>query len=266
MENSGYILEIGNKKEDTAFKKSKIGGSPNLKRGSQYPKGKENPLEFLLQIDLSELPNKSSLLPEKGMLYFFVDNDFGFYGETKVIFESDNIELIETESTKKDEINLYEEYSININSVNTNQDWNYNPIVLLQNHKEHSAECGEIYLNLFGFDILKDSIFFGKNNYLEYFGQICGPTKNYLEILKPENIFPSKDNPEIKEKWKNELIRFAKDENFHRTNIENLICLLSLKSNSIMSWWDMGHIEFYIMKDDLINLNFEKVKFAFTSG
>ena len=54
---------------------SKLGGNPSLPSDFEWPKHKGRPLDFLLQINLSEIIPFSSaqLLPETGLLSFFYD-------------------------------------------------------------------------------------------------------------------------------------------------------------------------------------------------
>jgi uncharacterized protein YwqG len=62
---------------------SKLGGNPDLPIGIHWPTWHGRPLDFLLQLDLTEIPRKfaDDLLPERGWIYFFYDvenNPWGF--------------------------------------------------------------------------------------------------------------------------------------------------------------------------------------------
>jgi len=52
-----------------------MGGNPHLPIGIPWPTSQGRPLDFLLQLNLSELPRKlvGDALPERGWLYFFYD-------------------------------------------------------------------------------------------------------------------------------------------------------------------------------------------------
>ena len=60
-------------KSGRAGTRSKLGGSPSLPPGVEWPSWKGTPLAFLAQIDLSELPRPIPMddWPSDGILYFF---------------------------------------------------------------------------------------------------------------------------------------------------------------------------------------------------
>ncbi|HEY5994070.1 MAG TPA: YwqG family protein [Gallionellaceae bacterium] len=61
---------------------SKIGGLPNLPSAIAWPEWGAQPMSFLAQIDLAELPQPSPLpeLPASGYLYFFYDAEQSTWG------------------------------------------------------------------------------------------------------------------------------------------------------------------------------------------
>jgi uncharacterized protein YwqG len=61
---------------------SKLGGNPDLPKGIPWPVNHSRPLDFLLQLNLAELPRKlvKDALPKRGSLYFFYDIDHGGWG------------------------------------------------------------------------------------------------------------------------------------------------------------------------------------------
>lgn len=61
---------------------SRMGGNPDLPIGISWPISQGRPLDFLLQLNLSELPRKlvEDALPERGWLYFFYDLERGPWG------------------------------------------------------------------------------------------------------------------------------------------------------------------------------------------
>jgi uncharacterized protein YwqG len=74
---------------------SKLGGSPDLPIGIPWPTWHGRPLDFLLQLDLTEIPRNlaEDLLPERGWIYFFYDierNTWGYdvshRGSWRVVF------------------------------------------------------------------------------------------------------------------------------------------------------------------------------------
>lgn len=66
-----FSLELG---KATRIGASKLGGTPDLPRDFQMPPA-ETPLDFLLQIDLTDVSrlDQSALLPKAGLLSFFYD-------------------------------------------------------------------------------------------------------------------------------------------------------------------------------------------------
>ncbi len=66
---------------------SKLGGCPYLRSKEEYPIGKNGkPMLFLAQINLEEILSSVSILPDHGLLQFFVnyDDDFGV-GEAPLV-------------------------------------------------------------------------------------------------------------------------------------------------------------------------------------
>jgi uncharacterized protein YwqG len=85
--------------------KSKYGGSPDLPANFVWPNWNGLPLSFVSQINLSEVKpfDKDNLLPEHGMLYFFIETRIqmwhGFYshGSCQTFFyEGDMSQLVRT--------------------------------------------------------------------------------------------------------------------------------------------------------------------------
>ncbi|MBO9129881.1 YwqG family protein [Bacillus sp. 165] len=58
---------------------SKMGGFPDFPKDWEYPTYKDIPLQFIAQLNLTELAvfSQASVLPHKGMLYFFYLEDAG---------------------------------------------------------------------------------------------------------------------------------------------------------------------------------------------
>ncbi len=86
----------------TASSLSTIGGLPDVPQGFEWPAWKGTPLAFLAQIDLSTIQAVHSLsgLPNKGILYFFYDQEqstWGFdpadRGSWRVLYEAGSRDL-----------------------------------------------------------------------------------------------------------------------------------------------------------------------------
>ena len=74
MEREAFTFRLQNRDLKIASN-SKLGGEPLLPEGFSWPHSNTRELDFLLQIDLSEIAqlNSSSLLPKSGVLSFFYD-------------------------------------------------------------------------------------------------------------------------------------------------------------------------------------------------
>ena len=66
---------------------TRLGGRPNLPKGTQWPTWREAPLSFIAHFSLAELPEVDGLsLPREGALFFFYDADdqpWGFDPQNK---------------------------------------------------------------------------------------------------------------------------------------------------------------------------------------
>lgn len=101
-ESAGSCLEfrsIPTCEDALAVGTSKVGGDPDLPTSIQWPMWKKRYLDFLLQLNLVEMPQdlRCDLLPKSGRLYFFYDmrsRAWGFdprdKGRWKVIFFQGN--------------------------------------------------------------------------------------------------------------------------------------------------------------------------------
>jgi uncharacterized protein YwqG len=69
-------------KKELPLGSSKLGGNPDLPIGIPWPTNQGRALDFLLQLNLAELPRKliEDALPERGWLYFFYDLERGPWG------------------------------------------------------------------------------------------------------------------------------------------------------------------------------------------
>ncbi len=98
--------------EEVPIGSSRIGGQPDLPSGVQWPMVGEQPLTFIAQIRLEDVPWKPDNLPQSGLLSFFynaVDQPWGYdprhAGNWKVIYSADTAALeclIPPEQVKQD--------------------------------------------------------------------------------------------------------------------------------------------------------------------
>ncbi|MDW7691906.1 DUF1963 domain-containing protein [Flammeovirgaceae bacterium SG7u.111] len=99
-----YLIEP--RKENIQIGDSKIGGFPHLPRDYEYPQEVDYYYEFVGQLKLSDLyDNEISYLPNTGMLYFFIDDDFNVGNvNAKVIYldiEPRNLQIKKPPENKK---------------------------------------------------------------------------------------------------------------------------------------------------------------------
>ncbi|MGD6780164.1 YwqG family protein [Sutcliffiella horikoshii] len=84
-----HAIKLGKNKideMDIPVGSSKIGGSPDLPAGWEFPRYEDDYLTFMLQVNLSEAKpyDKDNLLPESGILYLFyeaLEQPWGFDGD-----------------------------------------------------------------------------------------------------------------------------------------------------------------------------------------
>ena len=88
---SAVYLKFAEDVNDSSLGESKLNGIPDVPEGFVWPKSGRKAMFFLCQIRLEELPafQERSILPEKGMLYFFVDQFQNPGIKAKVIYSSD---------------------------------------------------------------------------------------------------------------------------------------------------------------------------------
>ncbi|MCD0257590.1 DUF1963 domain-containing protein [Xanthomonas melonis] len=71
---------------------SRIGGGPDLAQGQDWPRDASGLyLNFLAQIELSDLPERAEVLPEAGLLAFFTGSD---YSDWRVVFTPPGTALV----------------------------------------------------------------------------------------------------------------------------------------------------------------------------
>ncbi|MBR1443511.1 MAG: DUF1963 domain-containing protein [Firmicutes bacterium] len=72
---TGFKINIDWKNKPTSLTQSKFGGMPYWDKKMEYPKGSDgNKLYLLAQINFEEVP-ENDILPEKGILQFFLGDD-----------------------------------------------------------------------------------------------------------------------------------------------------------------------------------------------
>ena len=77
LDNSKWSIQmVSAPKAKSAEVLSKIGGFPNLPSDIEWPIYQGEPMAFIAQMDLAEIPNAKDFgLPSKGVLFFFYDSN-----------------------------------------------------------------------------------------------------------------------------------------------------------------------------------------------
>lgn len=248
---------------------SKIGGKPDLPKdfqwfyykGEDYKKRVENrPLSFLMQINCEEVHkyDKESLLPEKGMLYFFYElftMTWGFSpqdrGSAKVFYYDGEIEdLVPTdfpEDMEKDCI--IPESKINFESMN-----NY-PIDFLDYYDpDDSDEEMERKEKEFEKDLEELGYKADTTKLLGHSELIQGEYWEECEGVARKNIY-----------YGSAPIKYGSDEvkKSIKENAKDWVLLMQVSELEIgdygLYFGDSGKIYFNIRKEDLKNKNFDNV-------
>ncbi len=97
-----YLIEV--QKTNINLGDSKIGGYPHLPKNFEYPQEETYFYEFVGQINLSDLKNNDiPNFPKKGIIYFFIDDDFNVSNVNTKVFVLDNdISQLEVKNPPKD--------------------------------------------------------------------------------------------------------------------------------------------------------------------
>ncbi len=230
---------------------SRIGGLPCLPEGVEWPEWNGHPLQFLAQLDLSEVPDncKRDGLPSSGVLYFFYNEEqetWGFdpkdKGSWKVIYSNspaDQLSIREVPQGVKENF-IYGEKTVAFIPVQTFPDWQDDRVQSLAlNNKQHDQYidvCSAVFQNkpehhLFGYP----SPVQGNNMELE-----CQLASNGIYCGNPSCY----SDPRVKvlEAGKSEWV---------------LLFQIDTDDDVEMMWGDCGRLYFWIRKDDLNKANFD---------
>ena len=248
---------------------SKIGGKPDLPKdfqwfyykGEDYKKRTENrPLSFLMQINCKEVHkyDKESLLPEKGMLYFFYElftMTWGFSlqdrGSAKVFYYDGEIEDLVPADFPEDmeEDCIIPESKINFESMN-----DY-PIDFLDYYDPDNSDE----------EMDRKEKEFEKE--LEELGYKTDTTKllGHPELIQGEYWEECEGVARKNIYYGSAPIKYGSDEvkKFIKENAKDWILLMQISELEIgdygLYFGDSGKIYFNIRKEDLKNKNFDNV-------
>lgn len=257
-------ITLRNTANNEAPQRSKIGGSPAVPATFEWPRFEgENyngeianrPLSFLCQINLEETRDydKDKLLPEKGLLLFFYEQDtmrWGFSPEDRgcsrvYYFENTNdLELAEFPDDLKDEYKV-KEYNL---SFSTNL--SYPGFEELNRHSNVDCTWSDYD------DALEEA---GYNLDLERH-KLLGYANLIQDEMLTECECTSRGMNRNTENYYNAPIDAKEDINKSATDWILLFQMASITDNDFeLMFGDLGNLYFYIRKQDLKEHNFDKV-------
>lgn len=262
-------MSIHASQTDIPVGQSKFGGKPHLPKDFQwyYYNGegmgnivKNRPLSFLAQINCREIHSfdKDNLLPDKGILYFFYELDtmrWGYdpkdAGSAKVYyFSGSEQELTVTEFPEDlEEDYRMPELALEFSSVISIPD--YQEVEDLEDLNETSEfDIYDTYEEIreeLGYEPPSDTL----TGLLGYAELIQNPISTECELVS-NGFYAGRGWPKMSEKEKADLIERAKE----------WVLLFQLDTvetdDYCIMFGDCGSIYYYIKKEDLKNLRFDK--------
>lgn len=235
---------------------SRVGGDPDLPAMVDWPVNSDGtPMTFLAQLRLNELVpyDVSTLLPAKGMLYFFIGIDEPAYGiEHKVIYLTED-KLQEARRCASPEVTALEDvftgYRVNARSTMEPPNYGYVDYDIVEDDEHDYEQYEELCFELNEENSSDLAVMFGypstQHGDCEY--------EAALHLLTGQKYNYSTDSAleQIADYFKGDSDR-AKQE------VQDTLLLLALDSDQDVGfcWWDAGELQFYIRKEDLLAGNF----------
>lgn len=235
---------------------SRIGGDPDLPAMVEWPVNSDGTsMTFLAQLHLKELVpyDVSTLLPAKGMLYFFVGVDEPAYGiEHKVIYLSED-KLQEAKRYASPEVTALEGeftgYRVSARSTMEPPNYGYVDYEIVEDDEHDYEQYEELCFELYDENSSDLAIMFGypstQHGDCEY--------EAALHLLTGQKYNYSMDAAleQISDYFKGDSDRAMQE-------VQDTLLLLALDSDQDVGfcWWDAGELQFYIRKEDLLAGNF----------
>lgn len=237
---------------------SRIGGDPDLPSNVEWPLDSNGtPMTFLAQLRLHELSShdESSLLPEGGMLYFFVGVDEPSYHiEHKVLYLQEE-RLLETKRQPSPEVTALEEkfigYRVTARATIEPPNYGYVEYEQVEDDEHDYEQYEELCFELTGENSSDIAVLFGypatQHGDCEY--------EAVLRLLTGEEY-----NYSVKAAMEQITAHLNGDSDKAELEVRNTLLLLALDSDQEIGfcWWDAGELQFYIRKEDLLARNFER--------
>jgi len=248
-----FLIEAGPEE-----KNSRIGGTPLLPSDAAWPQWKGEPLSFLAQIDLSEVPSGADRLglPESGMLSFFYNEDQETWGYNQYDGESWRViysDLPHSEYAIREtpegvaHYAVYEKKAIQITEGFTYPDPYHSSITALNLNETQQDEYYDMYNSHPGSEPLHQLRGYTmpvQNSDMEV---ECQLVTNGVTVGTPPDgyIDPRRD----------QLLKSSDD--------WVLLFQLDTDDDTKMCWGDCGMLYFWIKKQDLAEKKFDAVWMIF---
>jgi len=229
---------------------SRIGGLPLLPEHVSWPEWQGQPLSFLCQIDLREIPDTCERqgLPASGMLYFFYNQEQGTWGfdphdrgSWRVLYAPSPNDVPRAAPDGLEQNFVYPEKSVGFTPIETYPDWQDERVGNLELNDAQSDQyielCLEVFENhpahhLFGYPSPVQGNDMDLECQLVSHGLYCGDASGYQDERAKE-LAPGRHD------WV-------------------LLLQLDTDEDAGMMWGDCGMLYFWIRKEDLAALHFDR--------
>jgi len=234
----GFWMEY----DEPCSNRSKLGGLPELPSVTEWPCSNGRPIEFLLQVFLSECSEYYTdevEMPERGVLFFFYDFAELPLGDESLEAPGWRVLFVEDEDAcgkmrqVDDRTNVYPEKRVDFFPT-----WSL-PWAMLMTMCESDAQIDELHLLREEFDFFAQSFLGNSNPYQYHPGLICREAttgESWTETTEHEATLV------VQDQW----IQLAQ--------------LSSYPEELGWSWYAEGALYFMIHRDDLVARRFDRVR------
>lgn len=294
-----YLIKLDGKEDYSKVGNSRLGGVPDLPSNFKYPivieNGQIKHYVFIAQINLTEIPsNSENILPNNGMLYFFIHNDNESMSKVEhlVLYSKEikelkkfevphNVQFTGTSYTKpftSQKITFKPERSIDLYHLSENhsayleskadfyqifdrksrlEGYHYGGGSIIEANIIQELEVlpyEETFFLTSGY-LIGHKLYSESNQFhLDYYNKKIKESQNEDDINKHKNSIQ-----EINDKIELEKRLLTKKEYYKDLlNKWKLILAIDSVDECGMLWWDASMLEFYINTDYLSNEDFSK--------
>lgn len=267
-DNARSIIQLSLLGEETYgnIGNSRIVGYPDLPTGMEWPETEDGErMTFIAQLNLKDIKplDREGLLPEAGILYFFMGLDEPSYNiEHKVIYVENTAELAKREI---DEVSVLEEtYGEFVSYRLSAKEIIQLPTYAYMNNEQISGDdtLYDRYSNM-------ESELFDRDE--SYIGHLYGYPEGQHDDCELEAalMIVAAEEYGYKEEEIDKLVQhFSGDKKKAQQEIDDMIMLLEVDSSDAVGfcWWDCGVIHFFIRREDLVNRKFDNTYLSLYSS